>query len=128
MVLYVKIGCLRLVNKSVRTVIFTYDDCSRGRKVLRDILEDREIAALQSDAYNVYILIDKELDNVTHLCCLAHARAKFKDALSILCYIFISTCSMMGISAQKHFKMFFSAIIEGRRDYGKLLTMTIGIK
>ena len=242
-----------LVNKSAKTVIFVYDDGSRGRKVLRDILEDREIAALQSDAYNVYMFIDKELANVTHLCCLAHARAKFKEALeqgrderarlffdsigqlygyedeyqrlglspdeirrrrndsrtadvlvrmstelnrllndpkshlgdmmqkalnylhnywrqlfayrqdgrytidnniaernirpttverknslfygsgvmaevSALYHTFISTCMMMGVSAQKYFKMFFSAIIEGRRDYANLLPMTIGIK
>lgn len=43
--------------------------------------EAREIAALQSDAYNVYMFIDKELENVTHLCCMAHARAKFIEAL-----------------------------------------------
>ena len=242
-----------LVNKAAKTVIFVYDDGSRGRKVLRDILEDREIAALQSDAYNVYMFIDKELTNVTHLCCMAHARAKFKDALDVgkderarlfvdcigllyryeeeyrilglspdeirrrrndgrtadvmirmstelsrllnnatthigdmmqkalnylhnywhqlfayrqdgrytidnniaernirpttvkrknslfygsgvmaevsaIYHTFISTCSMMGISAQKYFSMFFSAIIEGRRDYANLLPMTIGIK
>jgi len=242
-----------LVNKAAKTVIFVYDDGSRGRKVLRDILEDREIAALQSDAYNVYMFIDKELANVTHLCCLAHARAKFKEALeqgkderarlffdgigllygyeaeyrrsglspdeirlrrndsrtadvmirmgtelnrllnnpqshlgdmmqkalnylhnywhqlfayrqdgrytidnniaernirpttverknslfygsgmmaevSAVYHTFISTCSMLGVSAQKYFKMFFSAIIEGRRDYANLLPMTIGIK
>lgn len=242
-----------LVNKAAKTVIFIYDDGSRGRKVLRDILEDREIAALQSDAYNVYMFIDKELSNVTHLCCMAHARAKFKEALdqgkderarlfvdcigllygyeaeyrrlglssdeirhrrndsrtadvmirmntelnrllnnpqshpgdmmqkalnylhnywhqlfayrqdgrytidnniaernirpttverknslfygsgmmaevSAVYHTFISTCSMLGVSAQKYFKMFFSAIIEGRRDYAHLLPMTIGIK
>jgi transposase len=242
-----------LVNKASKTVIFVYDDGSRGRKVLRDILEDREIAALQSDAYNVYMFIDKELSNVTHLCCMAHARAKFKDALDVgkderarlfvdsigllyryeeeyrilglspdeirrrrndgrtadvmirmstelsrllnnatdhigdmmqkalnylhnywhqlfayrqdgrytidnniaernirpttvkrknslfygsgvmaevsaIYHTFISTCSMLGISAQKYFSMFFSAIIEGRRDYANLLPMTIGIK
>ena len=32
------------------------------------------------------------------------------------------------VTAQKYFKMFFSAIIEGRRDYASLLPMTIGIK
>ena len=242
-----------LVNKAAKTVIFVYDDGSRGRKVLRDILEDREIAALQSDAYNVYMFIDKELKNVTHLCCMAHARAKFKEALeqgrderarlffdsigqlyryedeyrqlglsldeirrrrndsrtadvmirmstelnrllnnpeshlgdmmrkalnylhnywcqlfayrqdgrytidnniaernirpttverknslfygsgvmaevSAVYHTFISTCSMQGVSAQKYFKMFFSAIIDGRRDYENLLPMTIGIK
>ena len=242
-----------LVNKAARIVIFVYDDGSRGRKVLRDILEDREILALQSDAYNVYMFIDNELENVTHLCCMAHARAKFKEALdqgkderarlfvdsigqlygyedeylrlglspdeikrrrndsrtadvmvrmstelsrllndadahlgdmmqkalnylhnywrqlfayrqdgrytidnniaernirpltverknslfhgcgamaevSAVYHTFISTCTLMGISAQKYFKMFFSAIIEGRRDYENLLPMTIGIK
>lgn len=45
---------------------------------------------------------------------------------------------MMGVSAQKYFKMFFSAIIEGRRDYARsalplcysknLLPTIIGIK
>ena len=34
-------------------------------------------------------------------------------------HTFISTCSMQGISAQKYFSMFFSAIIEGRRDYAR---------
>ncbi len=242
-----------LVNKAARIVIFVYDDGSRGRKVLRDILEDREISALQSDAYNVYMFIDNELENVTHLCCMAHARAKFKEALdqgkderarlfvdsigqlygyedeyrrsglspdeirrrrndsqtadvmvrmstelsrllndadahlgemmqkalnylhnywrqlfayrqdgrytidnniaernirpltverknslfhgsgmmaevSAVYHTFISTCTLMGISAQKYLKMFFGAIIEGRRDYENLLPMTIGIK
>ena len=242
-----------LVNKAAKTVIFIYDNGSRGRKVLRDILEDRELAALQSDAYNVYMFIDKELENITHLCCMAHVRAKFKEALdqgkderarlfvdcigmlyryedeyrhlglspdeirrrrndsrtadvmirmstelnrllnnpmtrlgdmmqkalnylhnywqqlfayrldgrytidnniaernirpttverknslfygsgvmaevSAVYHTFISTCTMMGVSAQKYFKMFFSAIIEGRRDYANLLPMTIGIK
>lgn len=242
-----------LVNRTAKIVVFVYDDGSRGRKVLRDFLEDREIAALQSDAYNVYMFIDKELSNVTHLCCMAHARAKFKEALdqgkderarlfvdcigqlyryedeyvrsglipdeirrrrndgrtadvmirmstelsrllndekahigdmmrkalnylhnywqqlfayrqdgrytidnniaernirpttverknslfygsgvmaevSAIYHTFISICSMMGISAQKYLMMFFSAIIEGRRDYANLLPMTIGIK
>ena len=47
--------------------------------------------------------------------------------VSAVYHTFISTCTLMGISAQKYFKMFFSAIIEGRRDYENLLPMTIGI-
>ena len=52
-----------------------------------------QIAALQNDGYrssfsrllpsrrkNVYMYIDNELDDVDHLCCMAHARAKFKYA------------------------------------------------
>ena len=48
--------------------------------------------------------------------------------VSAIYHTFISTCSMLGISAQKYFSMFFSAIIEGRRDYANLLPMSIGIK
>ena len=33
-------------------------------------------------------------------------------------HTFISTCSMLGISAQKYFRV-FRAIIEGRRDYAR---------
>ncbi len=69
-----------LVNKAAHIVIYLYDDGSRGRQVLRDILKDTQIAALQSDGYNVYMYIDNELDDVDHLCCMAHARAKFKYA------------------------------------------------
>lgn len=66
-----------LVNKERKIVIYCYEDGSRGRKVLRKILEDREVKALQSDGYNVYMYIDKELVDAEHLCCLAHSRAKF---------------------------------------------------
>ena len=59
------------------------------------VTEDEGVGELLLQAYHV-----------THLCCMAHARAKFSEALSILFHTFISTCSMMGISAQKYFKMF----------------------
>ena len=49
--------------------------------MLRDFLGKTEIDALQSDGFNVYMYLDKELVDVDHLCCLAHARAKFKYAL-----------------------------------------------
>lgn len=66
-----------LVNKEQKIVIYCYEDGSRGRKVLKKILKDREVKALQSDGYNVYMYIDKELVDTEHLCCLAHSRAKF---------------------------------------------------
>lgn len=67
-----------LVNKEQKKiVIYCYEDGSRGRKVLKGILKDRQVKALQSDGYNVYMYIDKELVDTEHLCCLAHARAKF---------------------------------------------------
>ena len=70
-----------MVNKEAKIAVYFYDDGSRGRKVLRDFLDKTEIDALQSDGFNVYMYLDKELVDVDHLCCLAHARAKFKYAL-----------------------------------------------
>jgi len=69
-----------MVNKEAKVAVYFYDDGSRGRKVLRDFLGETEISALQSDGFNVYMYLDKELVDVDHLCCLAHARAKFKYA------------------------------------------------
>lgn len=34
---------------------------------------------------------------------------------------------MQGVSALQYFKMFFQAIVYGRRDYENLLPMTIGL-
>lgn len=69
-----------MVNKEAKVAVYFYDDGSRGRQVLRDFLGNTEIDALQSDGFNVYMYLDKELVDVDHLCCLAHARAKFKYA------------------------------------------------
>ncbi len=35
----------------------------------------------QSDGYNVYMYLDNHMVDIEHLCCMAHARAKFKYAL-----------------------------------------------
>ncbi len=84
-----------LVNKKAGIVIFFYEDCldelgnkhegGRGRSVLKDFLGDAQIKSLQSDGYNVYMYLDDELMEVEHLCCLAHARNKFKDAYNQGC-------------------------------------------
>ena len=50
------------------------------REMVRQFLGKNEIDALQSDGFNVYMYLDNELVDVDHLCCLAHARAKFKYA------------------------------------------------
>ena len=66
-----------LVNKEQKTAIYCYEDGSRGRKALKEILADRKIKDLQSDGYNVYMYLDNELVDTEHICCMAHARAKF---------------------------------------------------
>lgn len=70
-----------MVNKASGIVIFFYDEGSRGRKVLTDFIGDAELAALQSDAYNVYKYLDDELSEIEHVCCMAHVRARFQKAL-----------------------------------------------
>ena len=47
---------------------------------MKEFLGDAKIKSLQSDGYNVYMYLDNELMDMEHLCCLAHARAKFKYA------------------------------------------------
>lgn len=69
-----------LVNRELKTAIYCYEDGSRGRDALKSIIEGKELKALQSDGYNVYMYLDKEMVDIDHICCLAHARAKFKYA------------------------------------------------
>ena len=78
-----------LVNKSERTVIFFYEDGSRGRSVFTDFIGDAELKSVMSDGYNAYVFIGDELKtagetanfkSTEHQVCLAHARAKFMKA------------------------------------------------
>lgn len=69
-----------LVNKKAKTAIYCYEDGSRGRKALKHILEGRQLRALQTDGYNVYLYLDKEVLDIGHLCCMAHMRAYFVNA------------------------------------------------
>ncbi len=70
-----------LVNKEAKIAIYCYEDGSRGRQALQHILGDSQVKSLQSDGYNVYMYLDDALIATDHLCCMAHARAKFKYAL-----------------------------------------------
>lgn len=70
-----------LVNRQAKIVIYCYEDGSRGRDALLGIINDIELKAIQSDGYNVYMYLDKVMMDIEHICCLAHARAKFKYAL-----------------------------------------------
>lgn len=69
-----------LVNKEAKIVIYCYRKGARSRQALKDILQDRLPMAMQTDGYNVYMYLDDELIDTEHICCLAHARAKFYKA------------------------------------------------
>jgi hypothetical protein len=83
-----------LVNRKSKIVIFFYEDCEdedgvrheggRRRAVLKDFLAESNIKSLQSDGYIAYMYLDDEMVDIEHLCCLAHADNKFKDALYLL--------------------------------------------
>ncbi len=47
--------------------------------------------------------------------------------VSAIYHTVISTCTMQGVSVLGYFKKFFSEIVKGRRDYGHLLPLTIGL-
>ena len=72
-----------LVNRLAKVAVYYYEDGSRGRKVLKNILEGRELRALQTDGNNVYLYLDNEMLDIDHVCCMAHVRAKFKYAAEI---------------------------------------------
>ncbi len=69
-----------LVNRERKIVIYFYKKGARSRDALKSILDGRYAKALQSDGYNVYLYLDDALVDTEHLCCMAHARAKFFQA------------------------------------------------
>ena len=74
-----------LVNKAQKTVIFFYENGSRGREVLTDFLGDAELKSIMSDGYNAYVFIGDELKSARfkdtiHQVCMSHAKNKFVKA------------------------------------------------
>ena len=55
-----------------------YRNMEAGTGVEGSLVMQNQITA--GDGYNVYMYLDNELMDIEHLCCLAHARAKFKYA------------------------------------------------
>lgn len=79
-----------LVNKTEQTVIFFYEDGSRGRDVLTHFIGDAELKSVMTDGYNAYVFIGDELSaaeqspnlkKAIHQVCMAHFKAKLDKAL-----------------------------------------------
>lgn len=64
-------------NKKARAVAYHYDDGSRGRKVLVNLMEDRNIKALHTDGYTAYYYL-QDL-GIVLLGCNAHVWRKIKE-------------------------------------------------
>lgn len=67
------------VNAKEKVTYFLYDNGSRSRAVLQDLLEDFK-GSTQSDCYVAYKYLDDESVDIEHIVCMAHVRSKFKDA------------------------------------------------
>lgn len=66
-----------VVNKETKVVYFFYDNGSRGQDVIKNFIGSSNINSIQTDSYCGYSFFDREDNDITHLYCLAHARAKF---------------------------------------------------
>ena len=72
-----------MANRELDSMFYFYDDGSRARKVLQEMIEGTEIKAIMSDGYVAYKHLDAEDSKVEHIADLAHIRTKFMDWLTI---------------------------------------------
>lgn len=66
-----------LANKKAKAVAYVYDNGSRGRKVIVEVLEGRNVKAIHTDAYNAYFFLEDT--GVVHILCGAHVWRKIKE-------------------------------------------------
>lgn len=64
-------------NRKAKAVAYYYDDGSRGRDILVDVLKGRNIKAMHTDGYTAYYyLMELHIDQI---CCGAHVWRKIKE-------------------------------------------------
>lgn len=66
-----------MANRELNSMFYFYDEGSRARKVLQEMIEDTDIKAVMSDGYVAYKHLDLEDSTIEHLADLAHIRTKF---------------------------------------------------
>lgn len=67
-----------VINESTKVAYYFYDNGSRGRKAIREFLGLFK-GSIQTDAYVAYRYLNSTEISITHLVCMAHVRAKFKE-------------------------------------------------
>lgn len=72
-----------MANRELDSMFYFYDDGSRARKVLQEMIDGTEIAAIMSDGYVAYKHLDTDDSKVEHIADLAHIRTKFVDWLTV---------------------------------------------
>ena len=64
-------------NKVAKSVAYVYDDGSRGRQVLVDLLSGRHIKAMHTDGYTAYYYLQSQ--GILQICCGAHVWRKITE-------------------------------------------------
>ncbi len=72
-------GYLWGYHNSIKNLVYFDYQAGRGEKYTIDILKDFS-GVLQTDGWKVYESVAAKQKNITHICCLAHARRKFFEA------------------------------------------------
>ena len=74
-------GYLWCYNNSIEKMVFFDYQHGRGEKYAEGILKDFR-GVIQTDGWQVYQSIASKQEDIKQICCLAHARRKFDEALS----------------------------------------------
>ena len=72
-------GYLWCYNNSIKNLMFFDYQPGRGESCTEGILKDFK-GVLQTDGWQVYENVARKLKEIIHICCMAHARRKFKEA------------------------------------------------
>ena len=72
-----------MANREQDLMFYFYDDGSRARKVLQEIIGDSTVKAIMSDGYIAYKHLDADDSGIEHIADLAHIRTKFMDWIEV---------------------------------------------
>lgn len=72
-----------MANKEQDLMFYFYDDGSRARSVLQEMIGDSTVKAIMSDGYVAYKHLDACDSRIEHIADLAHIRTKFMDWIEV---------------------------------------------
>ena len=72
-----------MANKEQDLMFYFYDDGSRARSVLQEMIGDSTIKAIMSDGYVAYKHLDYDDSRIEHIADLAHIRTRFMDWIEV---------------------------------------------
>lgn len=72
-----------MANREQDSMYYFYDDGSRARDVLQEMIGTSEVKAIMTDGYVAYKHLDAEDSRIGHLADLAHIRTKFIDWIEV---------------------------------------------